>query len=235
MSAPLTDPATPAVVPPPADPQTPAAAVPAPVDPKPAAPAKKSLEDSLASLDDETKAFVLGEVSKARKEAGDARTAAKTKAAEEAKSELAQTIGKALGLINEDEPVDPAKLTEQLTVKDNEAKQARVELAVFRAASEVGADPNMLLDSRSFLNKVAGLDPSDHAALAAAVSEAVAANPTFAKTPARRVPAPNPALGSSASGAPDMEAQITAAQKAGDWKTVVALQNQKLAALKRPQ
>lgn len=205
--------------------QTPAAAAPAPAPP---APAKKSLEDSLAALDDDTKAFVLAEVSKARKEAGDSRAAAKTKAADDARAELAQTIGKALGLVADDEKADPAKLTEQLTATAADARQAKVELAVFRAAQAASADAAALLDSRSFLAKLADIDPSDGAAVSAAVTEAVAANPAFAVAAARRLPAPNPAQGSSAAGAPDLEAQIAAAQKAGDFKTVIALQNQKL-------
>lgn len=220
-------PVTPAV---PADPQTPAAAAPAPA---PAKPAERSLEDSLASLDEDTRKYVLGEVARARKEAGDSRTSAKATAAAEAKAEMAQQIGKALGLVQDDEPADPAKLTEQLTAKDAEAKQARVELAVFRAASEVGADPNLLLDSRTFLNKVAGLDPADALGIAAAVGEAMLSNPTFAKGDGRRLPAPNPALGSSASGAPGLDDQIAAAAKAGDVKAQIRLQNQKLTAPQR--
>jgi hypothetical protein len=228
MTMPEAAPATPETPPEPV--QTPAAAAPAPTPP---APAKKSLEDSLAPLDDDTKAFVLGEVSKARKEAGDSRAAAKTKAADDARAELAQTIGKALGLVADDEKADPAKLTEQLTATAAEARQAKVELAVFRAAQAASADASALLDSRSFLAKLADIDPSDSTAVTAAVAEAVAANPVFAAAAARRLPAPNPAQGSSGSGAPDVEAQIVAAQKAGDWKTVIALQNSKLPAAKQ--
>lgn len=44
----------------------------------------------------------------------------------------------------------------------------------------------------------------------------------------KRAPAPNPAQGSSASGAPDVSALIAEAKKSGDWKTVIALENQKL-------
>lgn len=40
------------------------------------------------------------------------------------------------------------------------------------------------------------------------------------------VPKPNPAQGSSASGTPDLQTQLAAAQKAGDWTAYIALQNQ---------
>lgn len=163
------------------------------------------------------------------KEVKDAKEAA-SKATETARAELAQQIGKALGLV-EDETVDPAKLTEQLTAKDTEAKQAKAELAVFHAAALANADARALLDSRSFMAKVAALDPTDSAALAVAITEAVTANPAFALTAERRVPNPNPALGSSASGAPDAQALSDEARKKGDWQTVVALENQKLTAL----
>lgn len=194
---------------------------------------KKSLEDSLASLDEDTRTYVLGEVAKARKEAGDSRTTAKAQAAEAARNEMAQAVGKALGLIKDDETADPAKLTEQLSAVSSDARQAKVELAVFRAAQGVNADPSALLDSRSFLAKLADVDPADHLAVAAAVGEAISENPSLVKGDGRRLPAPNPAVGSSASGGPTLDDQMAAAVKSGDVKAQIHLQNQKLAALKR--
>lgn len=180
----------------------------------------------------ETIARLEADVKAARAEAGKQRINAKATAAEEAKAELAQTIGKALGLV-QDEPVDPAKLAEQVATSTAEAATAKRELAVFHAAAAVNADAAALLDSRAFMTKVAALDPTDPTALAAAITEAVTANPAFALTAERRAPNPNPALGSSASGAPDLEAQIAQATKAGDVGLAIRLQNQKLVA--RPQ
>lgn len=134
------------------------------------------------------------EIEKLRKENAAARVNAKTKAADEARAELAQTIGKALGLVK-DEPVDPADLTKQLTQAQSEQRQAALELAIFKSTPDA-AVANALLDSRSFLEKVADLNPSDSDAIAAAVGEAVQGNPALGK----RLPAPNPAQGSSASG-----------------------------------
>lgn len=62
----------------------------------------------------------------------------------------------------------------------------------------------------------------------AARAERIAALRTAAAQPT--VPKPNPAQGSSASGAPDLEAQIVAARAAGDVNLQVRLQNQKLLA-----
>lgn len=134
------------------------------------------------------------EIEKLRRENASSRTNAKAKAAEDAKRELAQTIGKALGIV-EDEQVDPAELTKQLTKAQGEQRQAALELAIFRATPDA-ASANALLDSRSFLAKVADIDPTDGEAIKAAVGEVVQNNPALGK----RVPAPNPAQGTSGNG-----------------------------------
>jgi hypothetical protein len=184
--------------------QEPAAATPAP---KPAPPAHEAPAEPHANPWDDPKA-AQAEIERLRRENGAARTTAKAQAADEARNELAQQIGKALGLVA-DEPVDPAKLTEQLAAKDAEARQAKVALAVYQAAGNT-ADPVALLDSQSFLAKVKGIDPSDSAAITAAITEAVAANPRLGAAPGTRLPAPNPAQGSSGSG-PTTPAQLSEA------------------------
>lgn len=183
----MSDPITPAS---PAAPTEPVAAAPTPVEPpKPADPAPTAdpWADPVAAK---------AEIEKLRRENGAARTTAKQTAADEARAELAQTIGKALGVVKDDAPVDPADLTQQITTSQAEAKQARVELAVFRNAAEAGGDPAALLDSASFLEKVANLDPADPAAIAAAIAAAVEANPRLgAAGTATRPPGHNPAQG----------------------------------------
>ena len=143
-------------------------------------------------------------------------------ATKDARTAMAQEIGKALGLIKGDEPADPAALTAQLTAAGADARQAKIELAVFRAAQATDADPSALLDSRAFLVKLADVDPSDAAAITAAVTEAVAANPRLGKpvTPGMR---PNPAQGHSASAPLGLAEQIAASEKAGDTKATIRL------------
>jgi hypothetical protein len=201
----------------------------------PAAPegTKRSLEDSLAALDDETKAYVLGEVTKARTEARKLRDRVKDADPAKVKTELLAEIAKAMG-VSGDQPPDPATLTQQLADQTSAAREARVSLAVYRLAAAGGGNPAAVLDSLAFRQSVAAVDPGDVDAVTAAIKAAVTANPALAAIPARGVPAPNPALGSSASGAPDLEAQIAAAQKAGDIRAVIALQNQKLTAPTQP-
>lgn len=178
--------------------QEPAAATPEP--PKPTEPPKAS------PWDDPTTA--KAEIERLRRENASDRTNAKAKAAEEARKELAQTIGKALGLV-EDEQIDPAKLTESLTTAQADARRAQVELAVFRTAATAGGDPAALLDSSSFLASLDGIDPTDTEAVAAKVEAAVAANPRLGAATGPQVPAPNPAQGSSASGPAGGPPQLT--------------------------
>jgi hypothetical protein len=103
-----------------------------------------------------------------RKESGDERVATKTLAA----------IQKALNPDSKDETKpDPEKLTQQLAERDTAARQAQLELAVYKTAATNGGDPSALLDSRAFLAKIADLDPTKTDAIAAAVKEAVTDNP----------------------------------------------------------
>ena len=177
-----------------------------------------------------------GEEAKAAKKVASQAQASAEAAATKAREELAQTVGKALGLIKDDEKLDPAKLAEQLNGAQAQVKQTQVELAVYQAAASAGANANALLDSRSFLNKIASLEPSDNDGITAAIAEAVASNKTFAlAAPAAAVvepehtgPKPNPAQGSSGSGAPTIDDQIAAARKDGNLRLAIHLENQKL-------
>lgn len=188
MSVPAVEPVTGAPVEPPAAAPTPPA--PVPTDP-PAAPVATTnpWADPVAAE---------AEIKRLRAENGKDRTTAKAQAAEDARKELAASIGKLLDPLAT-EPTDPAALAEQVTTSQADAKRARVELAVFRNAATAGADPAALLDSASFLEKVATLDPADAAAITAAITSAVEANPRLGVAPAApKAPAPNPAQGASA-------------------------------------
>jgi hypothetical protein len=202
--------------------EPPAAATTPPAATPPAEPVKLTEPAATTNVwEDPTAA--KAEIERLRKENAKDRTDAKTKAAEEARTELAQTIGKALGIV-EEETIDPAKLTESLTTSQAEAKQARVELAVFRNADTAGGDPVALLDSTSFLASLAAIDPTDNAAVTAAITSAIEANPRLAVQTAPGMK-PNPAQGRSASPPLGVTDQIAAAQKAGDIKAVLRLKS----------
>lgn len=77
----------------------------------------------------------------------------------------------AFGLKSGDEPPDPAKLAEELKAerekgqaeisrRDSALRERTIELAVLRNAARHGGNGDALLDSRSFMAKVNGLDPS---------------------------------------------------------------------------
>lgn len=122
-----------------------------------------------------------------RKENARQRTAAKERTATETRVEIARTLAEALGVPhNEGEDGDKGSevediqaLTAQVEDITRAETQARRELAVYRAAHDVDADPDMLLDSRSFLSHVSDIDPDNHDDIVEAVKDAVKNNPAF--------------------------------------------------------
>lgn len=171
MSEPTPEP-IPAAPPVPAADPTPAptAVAPEPTQPLPNEPSPAEPQQPAASAD-ELPSWAQRELKKLRDEAAGNRVKAKEVtdrlAAFEAQQEQQrQAMAKALGLVS-DEPPTAEQLAEQLnaTKAQRDAEQARarqtaVELAVFRAASAAQVDGNALLDSRSFVSALDGLDPS---------------------------------------------------------------------------
>ena len=136
------------------------------------------------------------EIERLRKENGADRVNAKAQAATDAR----QQILKDLGLIEGDEVADPAKIAAQLAASGADARQARVELAVYRAAGTI-ADPSALLDSTSFLASLKDIDPTDTAAITAAITAAVESNPRLgAASEGPRAPRPDLSQASGANG-----------------------------------
>ncbi len=117
-------------------------------------------------------------IASTRAEAGAARTTAKATAAQEARDALVQEFGKTLGLVKDGED---APTSEQVQA---EARSAKVELAVFKAAIAAGADAGALLDSRSFLDSIKDITPTDTAAITAAITAATTNNPRLKATQA---------------------------------------------------
>lgn len=121
-----------------------------------------------------------------RKENARQRTAAKERTAAETRVEIARTLAEALGVPHNEEDGDKGSevediqaLTAQVEDITRAETQARRELAVYRAAHDVDADPDMLLDSRSFLSHVSDIDPDNHDDIVEAVKDAVKNNPAF--------------------------------------------------------
>lgn len=117
-----------------------------------------------------------------RKENAKNRTAAKQKAADDAQASLVQQIGKALGLINDDDDTPtPDDLTRQLTAEQEAKRSAQTALAVYRAAQGI-ADPDMLTDSARFHKTLADVDITDQKAVTDAVKAFIKDHPQYAGT-----------------------------------------------------
>lgn len=132
----------------------------------------------------------------ARADAGKARTNAKQQAADAARQDLAQQIGKVLGIVKGDEPADPAQLTKtigeqtgRIAELESTNRTLSVELAAYKRADKHDANPAALLDSRSFLASVAELDPAAKdfsEALDKAIKKAVEDNAQLRTAPGAR-------------------------------------------------
>ncbi|TYB71239.1 hypothetical protein FXF51_02030 [Nonomuraea sp. PA05] len=114
----------------------------------------------------------LADATKAADDAAKAKGPSPEEITAQVQADFAAQIGKALGLVTDeqDTKLTPEQVIEQLTgERDTTAKErdeekgrhrrALVELAVHRAGSKMGADPDALLDSRSFVKKIRDLDP----------------------------------------------------------------------------
>lgn len=209
MSEPTPEP-TPAAPPTPAAEPTPAptAVAPDPAHPQtPSEPAPAEPQQPAATSADELPSWAQRELKKLRDEAAGNRVKAKEVtdrlAAFEAQQEQQrQAMAKALGLVS-DEPPTAEQLAEQLnaTKAERDAQEARarqtaVELAVFRAAATEQVDGNALLDSRTFVSALDGLDPSADdfgQQVKAAIAAAAESNPRYKLEPATPPPPAPPA------------------------------------------
>lgn len=193
--------------------------------PAPGAPFEGEYDaDRAAKLIENLRADLAKEKSKREQGAGQAR------------QELIDQVKRSLGL-GEDVPLEPEQLTAQIADAQNAAFNSAVELQVYRLAGRLGANADALLDSRSFLESLADMDGDDpraddfQKALEAKVQAALERNAGYRAavqgTSGPSNPKPDLSQGSRGTG-PDADSQIAEAQKRGDWRTVISLQNEKL-------
>jgi len=204
--------------PPPAEPGAPPVPVPSPAPPAPAPPAAPGAPSPAPGAPDpaappaepqnvdQLPAWAQRELRQARSDAASQRAAAKTHqdaltASQAQTAALRDAAAKALGLAPEDvtpEQIAAERDTARQLAEANaaQARASAVELAVFRAASTAGADGNKLLDSRSFVATLAGLDPAAAdfgQRVTDAIATAVDQHPEWKTTPAPPAPgAPQP-------------------------------------------
>lgn len=151
--------------------------------------------DTTTETPEQTIARLTSEVASARAEAGKSRVNAKQAAADEARTALVNELGKALGLVKDDSPTDPAALQQQIaaTGAENAALKQAIQAAETRqaallAAAGQGVNPAALLDSNSFLESLKGLAPTDTEKITTAITAAVTANPALKAQAAKSGP-----------------------------------------------
>ncbi|MFD3520419.1 hypothetical protein [Streptomyces sp. NPDC058653] len=207
----------------------------APTPPEPAAPANPA-EPSEPATEPKAKAPKFeGDFDPARFEKlvenlrGDvAAEKAKREAAEQKAQDdqaaMQKRFAAALGLEpDEEKPLTPEELTKKLAeeqtrtkASDDRARQTTVELAVYKTAGTHGGDPDALLDSRSFANAIAKLDPAADGfdtEVGKAVKAAVEANKKLAAKAPEPTPEPTPAGGAPMDGAPGSKRQLGEADR----------------------
>ena len=126
--------------------------------------------------------------------------------------EMREQIGRALGFIEETPPAaeDVTARVSQLTSSLADAQRANM---VLLAAPDAGARAASLLDSRSFTESIAGLEPTDSAGITAAIKTWIDAHPEHRAAPALP-PAPGPGRPGGdqrSSGKSGLEAAVAAA------------------------
>jgi hypothetical protein len=116
-----------------------------------------------------------------RKEAADNRV--KANEIETQRQATLDAIATALGVKKEDDPAQAAKTAaEERDAARLEARTVRLENAILKSAPKIGANPEALADSRTFMKAVADLDPAadDFAAqIETAITTALEANATL--------------------------------------------------------
>jgi len=216
-----------------------------PVEPTPGAPAEPAPPEPGAPAPepndpvdvDSLPANVKHLITKLRTENGDNRSKAKAAAAaaEQARTDAMQEFAQKLGLAPETTP-DPEALAQQLTQSQVDAASARLELDVWRRITRLGGDPEQLLDSRRFADAIDALEDEDFGTAAdAVITDWLTKHPAMRPATAR----PGRPVESLTPGSmptppePDLDEQIAAAQKAGDYRAVIRLNGQKLSAQKK--
>lgn len=151
------------------------------------------------------------------------RQAAEKKSADE-QAAFMKKVAAAFGIeTDEAKPPTPEELAKELEEARGETKESRaqarqtqVELAVYKTAGRHGGDPDALLDSRSFANAIAKLDPSAadfDEQVGKAVKAAVESNAKLAAKAPESKPEPTPAGGAPMDGAPGGTRQLGEADR----------------------
>lgn len=218
-SQPATPPGTPAPAPTPPEPTAPATPEPSEPATEPKAKAPKFEGDFDPARFEKLVENLRGDVAaeKAKRETAEQK-------AKDDQAAFMKKVAGAFGIETDDaKPPTPEELAKQLAeeqtrtkASDDRARQTQVELAVYKTAGTHGGDPDALLDSRSFANAIAKLDPSAadfDEAVGKAVKAAVDSNAKLAAKAPQSQPEPAPAGGAPMDGAPGGTRQLGEADR----------------------
>jgi len=144
---------------------------------------------------------------------------------------------KRLAEIEDAAKTEAQKLTDRLAAAEERANAAtRLAVASRVQAMATGrfADPADAVDALGgdFLDDAGRVDD---AAIETALAGLLERKPHWAAAAGARTPRPDPSQGPRPGGTVSVDAQIAEAQAKGDWKTVLSLQNSKLATTSRPK
>ena len=188
---------------------------------------------------DPDRAFKL--VENLRADLADSKTktdAAIAAAAEKAQKDTLAQFAKLLGG-GEQEETDPVKLaakvtdlSTQIAAKDGElttaqaaAKAGALTTQVAILAHGLGGNAKLLLSNEQFKTSIASVEPTDEAAIQAAITKAIQANAALKATPGRSGSGEH--QGATVQG---LEAQLAAAEKSGDVALSITLKRRIAAA-----
>ncbi|MET7772425.1 hypothetical protein [Nocardia sp. NPDC005366] len=208
-----TDPTPPAPVPEPA---------PAPEPANPPPPAPTPVEQPPAPAPDQDPVTLSTLVADLRRELEQARTGADTardRAAQQAREDLVQEIGRAIGLVA-DETTDPeqviAELTDRASAADRKLRDYRIKDALLTAATTQKADHALLMPYLRGTGALDDLDPETAdftTRLDTLVTDALAANPKLAATQTAPRSGGDFTAGNATPPAPEQEEDIDAIRR----------------------
>jgi hypothetical protein len=178
-----------------------------------------------------------GDLAELKSKTDAAIAAATEKAAKDALAQFARLLAG-----NEEPETDPVKLaakvtdlSSQVAAKDTDLTKAQADIKAGQLSTQVailahglGASPKLLLTNEAFKTSIASVEPTDEAAITAAITAALQANAALKATPS------SSGGGEHQGGQiPALDAQLAAAEKANDYPLVISLKRQ-IAAQLRP-
>ncbi|WP_434315842.1 hypothetical protein [Leifsonia sp. P73] len=119
-------------------------------------------------------------------------------------------------------------LSSQIAAKDGDLTKAQADVKAAQLSTQVailshglGGNPKLLLSNEAFKTSIASVEPTDEAAISAAITAALQANAALKATPS------SSGGGEHQGGAAQaLQAQLAAAEKANDYQLVISLKRQ---------